>query len=109
GADVGIRDRTVTGVQTCALPISNAAVVLNENGEGREVELVEVAEGDIVQVRAGDNIPVDGFSTAGRTTVDEALVTGESRNIEKVTDDTVIGGSVNGSGTINVKDRKSVV
>jgi len=90
-------------LQKMAELLPNTAVVLNENGEGREVELAEVAEGDIVQVRAGDNIPVDGFITSGRTTVDEALVTGESRNIEKVTDDTVIGGSVNGSGTINVK------
>src|SRR5699024_6689906 len=83
--------------------LPGTAVVLDENGEGREVELSEVDEGDTVQVKAGDNIPVDGVIISGRTTVDEALVTGESRNIEKVPDDSVIGGSVNGSGTIDVK------
>ncbi|KKK33389.1 ATPase [Salinicoccus sediminis] len=83
--------------------LPSTAVVLDENGEGREVELSEVGEGDTVQVKAGDNIPVDGVIISGRTTVDEALVTGESRNIEKVPDDDVIGGSVNGSGTIDVK------
>src|SRR5699024_4889860 len=55
------------------------------------------------QVKAGDNIPTDGVIVSGRTSVDESLVTGESRNVEKTVDDSVIGGSVNGSGTITVK------
>lgn len=83
--------------------LPNTAVIVGESGDTKEVELSEVNEGDTVQVKAGDNIPVDGVITSGRTTVDEALVTGESKNIEKTVDDSVIGGSVNGSGTITVE------
>ncbi|CAM4173660.1 Cu2+-exporting ATPase [Lacicoccus alkaliphilus] len=83
--------------------LPSTAVIVEEDGSTREVELSEVNEGDVVQVNAGDNIPTDGIIITGRTSVDESLVTGESRNVEKAVDDSVIGGSVNGSGTINVK------
>lgn len=83
--------------------LPNTAVVIDEDGSTREVQLSEVNTDDHVQVKAGDNIPVDGVIIEGRTTVDESLVTGESKSIEKTSDDTVIGGAVNGSGTIIVK------
>ncbi len=83
--------------------LPSTAVIIDEDGTSREVELSEVSEGDIVQVKAGDNIPTDGVIVSGRTNVDESLVTGESKTVEKTIDDSVIGGSVNGSGTINVK------
>ena len=83
--------------------LPSTAVVIDESGKPREVELSEVHEGDIVQVSAGDNIPTDGVIVSGRTSVDESLVTGESRSVEKSVDDDVIGGSVNGSGTITVR------
>lgn len=83
--------------------LPNTAVIIDEDGNSREVKLSEVNEGDIVQVKAGDNIPTDGIIVSGRTSVDESLVTGESKNVEKAKGDSVIGGSVNGSGTINVK------
>ena len=83
--------------------LPSTAVIIDEDGTSREVELSEVNEGDIVQVKAGDNIPADGVIVSGRTNVDESLVTGESKTVEKAKDDSVIGGSVNGSGTINVK------
>lgn len=83
--------------------LPSTAVVIDESGKPREVELSEVHEGDIVQVSAGDNIPTDGVIVSGRTSVDESLVTGESRSVEKTVDDSVIGGAVNGSGTITVR------
>ena len=83
--------------------LPSTAVVIDEAGNSKEMELSEVNEGDHVQVKAGDNIPTDGVIVSGRTSVDESLVTGESRNVEKTIDDSVIGGSVNGSGTITVK------
>lgn len=83
--------------------LPSTAVIIDEDGTSREVELSEVNEGDIVQVKAGDNIPTDGVIVSGRTNVDESLVTGESKTVEKTIDDSVIGGSVNGSGTITVK------
>jgi Cu2+-exporting ATPase len=83
--------------------LPDTAVIVDETGNTKEVKLSDVNEGDVVQVGAGDNIPTDGTIVSGRTSVDESLVTGESRNIEKTVDDPVIGGSVNGSGTITIK------
>ncbi|MGX7195523.1 heavy metal translocating P-type ATPase [Enterococcus olivae] len=75
---------------------------LTENGE-ETVSLQEVHEGDLLIVRAGDKMPTDGRIEKGSTTVDESAVTGESRGVVKKEGDKVIGGSVNGDGTIQIK------
>lgn len=54
-------------------------------------------------VRAGDKMPTDGVIEKGSTTVDESAVTGESRGVVKAEGAKVIGGSVNGNGTIQIK------
>jgi heavy metal translocating P-type ATPase len=69
----------------------------------REVPIGEVQLGDLVRVRPGERIPVDGLVVSGRSAVDQALVTGEPVPIEKQQGDTVIGGSINGTGTLLVK------
>ncbi|MBT6211469.1 MAG: copper-translocating P-type ATPase, partial [Woeseia sp.] len=71
---------------------------------GQEVELpvAELLIGDIVVVRPGESLPVDGEIIEGRTEVDEALITGESLPIEKEPGAHVIGGSINGTGLIRV-------
>ncbi len=68
---------------------------------GREVEIptAEVLVGDTVVIRPGNKIPVDGTVTEGRSTVDESMLTGESMPIEKQPGDTVIGATINKSGT----------
>jgi P-type Cu+ transporter len=71
--------------------------------EEREVPLAEVGVGDLVRVRPGERIPVDGEVVAGHSGVDQALVTGEPIPIEKLEGDSVIGGSINGSGTLLVR------
>jgi Cu+-exporting ATPase len=73
------------------------------DGLEREVPLGEVAVGDLVRVRPGERIPVDGLVISGHSAVDQALVTGEPTPIEKLKGDKVIGGSINGSGTLLVK------
>lgn len=75
---------------------------LNRDGSEEEVPLQQVHEGDRLIVRAGDKIPADGIINNGNTTVDESMVTGESKTITKKEQDNVIGGSVNGSGTIEM-------
>jgi len=69
------------------------------DGQEREVALEEVHEGDILRVRPGEKIPVDGRLTEGRSTVDEAMITGEPMPVEKQKDDPVIGGTVNQTGS----------
>ena len=66
----------------------------------------EVIVGDIVVLKPGDKIPVDGQVTKGESAIDEALVTGESVPVTKSRGDAVIGGSINGSGTIQFEATK---
>jgi Cu+-exporting ATPase len=74
------------------------ARVLREGGE-REVPIDEVVVGDLVRVRPGDRIPVDGVLIDGASAVDESMITGESLPVEKVVGDRVIGATMNASGS----------
>jgi Cu+-exporting ATPase len=64
-----------------------------------EVPLEDVRQGDLVRVRPGEKIPVDGGITEGRSNVDESMITGEPTPVEKSTGDAVIGGTVNQAGS----------
>lgn len=75
---------------------------LNKDGSEEEVQLQEVKENDHLIVRSGDKIPADGVVIKGNTSVDESIVTGESKTVTKNVADKVIGGSVNGSGIIEI-------
>ena len=72
-------------------------------GAETEVPTAEVVQGDLLALRPGDRIPVDGEITEGETAVDEALVTGESLPVEKKEGDSVIAGSINGAGAVKFK------
>lgn len=76
--------------------------------EGKIVEVptAEIQPGDVVEVRPGDRVPVDGEVTDGETAIDESLVTGESIPVAKRPGDRVIGGTINQSGSIQFKATK---
>jgi len=65
-----------------------------------EVPTSEVVRGDVVVLRPGDRVPVDGEVVEGTTSIDESLVTGESLPVEKKAGGKVVGGSVNGAGSV---------
>lgn len=71
-----------------------------------DIPTKEVVLGDIIQVRAGEKVPVDGIIIEGSSTIDEAMLTGESLPVEKGLDDTVIGATVNVTGTFLMKANK---
>jgi Cu+-exporting ATPase len=73
------------------------------DGTEQEVPIDEIAVGESVRIRPGENIPVDGEVTEGASAVDQALVTGEPIPEEKVVGDEVIGGSINQTGTLVVR------
>ncbi|MFH4875865.1 heavy metal translocating P-type ATPase [Staphylococcus cohnii] len=83
--------------------LPNKAIRVIDSEEKEEVSISEIAANDIVEVKAGESIPADGVITQGSTSVDESLVTGESKQVIKNEQDEVIGGSINGSGTVHVK------
>jgi Cu+-exporting ATPase len=68
------------------------------DGEEADIPLPHVRVGDLLRVRPGEKIPVDGVVTDGRSSVDESMVTGESIPVEKKTGSTVTGATVNGTG-----------
>jgi Cu2+-exporting ATPase len=82
------------------------AVVLAPDGTEREVPTAEVAVGDLLLVRPGAKIPVDGVVEAGGSEVDESMVTGESLPVPKQPGDEVIGASVNTTGVLRVRATK---
>ncbi|ODT25718.1 cation-translocating P-type ATPase [Microbacterium sp. SCN 69-37] len=76
---------------------------LVREGREEEVPVAQISVGDIVRVRPGDRVPVDGRVIEGHTTVDLSLVTGEPVPIERATGDELIGGSINGAGSVLVE------
>jgi len=76
------------------------------NGVEVDVPTAEIVVGDMLVLRPGDKVPVDGEILAGTTSIDEALVTGESLPVEKGPSDPVIGGSINRSGAITFRATK---
>ena len=76
---------------------------LHRNGVEVEVAVEQVVVGDLVLVRPGERVPVDGEVCAGRSHVDESLITGESLPVVKSIGDKVTGGSINAEGALTVK------
>jgi Cu+-exporting ATPase len=87
-----------------ALQPKNATVI--RNGQELEIPISEVQVDDVVMVKPGEKVPVDGVMESGRTSVDEAMITGESIPVEKNVGDTVIGGTINKTGSIQFVARK---
>ena len=83
------------------LPKDAHLVLEDDSIETRPV--TELLVGDIVRVQAGENVPADGIIVRGESRVNEALLTGESKPVEKKVDDLVIGGSTNGEGILYIK------
>ncbi|WP_218084406.1 heavy metal translocating P-type ATPase [Staphylococcus epidermidis] len=83
--------------------LPNSAIKVMDNGQREEVKISDIMTDDIVEVKAGESIPTDGIIVQGQTSIDESLVTGESKKVQKNQNDNVIGSSINGSGTIQVK------
>jgi Cu+-exporting ATPase len=79
-----------------------ARLVRAEGGE-EDVPLELVRVGEVVRVRPGENVPVDGTVVEGRSAVDESTISGEPLPIEKATGDKVVGGTVNGTGSLLVR------
>lgn len=76
---------------------------INENGEEEDVPLDQIKVGDLLRVRPGEKVPLDGIVTEGKSAVDESMVTGESMPVMKEADSKVIGGTMNQTGSFVMK------
>ncbi len=73
------------------------------NGQERDLPIAQVVSGDMLLVRPGERVPVDGVVMDGESAVDEAMITGESLPVQKGQGDSVIGATVNGMGLLHVE------
>ena len=80
--------------------------IIIKDGQEVEISIDEVETGDIILVKPGEKIPVDGVVVEGNTSVDEAMLTGESIPVEKNIGDNIIGASINKNGSIKYKATK---
>lgn len=98
---------TTSGAIRALMDLAPAtAIRVGEDGTESEVPVEQLVPGDVVRVRPGDKIPVDGTVTEGRSSVDESMVTGESLPVSKEEGDAVVGGTVNASGSLLVRAEK---
>jgi len=77
-----------------------------KNDKEIDVPITEVIIGDIIRVRPGEKIPVDGIMVEGESSIDESMVTGESIPVDKAKNDTVVGATINKTGTFTFKATK---
>ncbi len=94
------RGRTSAAIKLLLSLAPKHARVVREDGGEEDIRLDEVRAGDKVRVRPGEKVPVDGVVIDGRGAVDESMVTGESLPVEKTAGDPLIGGTVNGTGSL---------
>jgi Cu2+-exporting ATPase len=106
-----IEMRSVMGasraLEELVLLMPAAAHRVGADGKVADVPVTALRRGDRVLVKPGEKIPTDGVIVSGRTTVNQAMLTGESRPVEKGEGDEAIGGSVNGEGAFTLEVRRT--
>lgn len=88
------------------LKLAPNKAILVKDGKEEEVMIDTIQKGDILRVKPGDKIPVDGIITEGQTTVDESMITGEPIPVNKSIDDKVSSGTINGNQSFLMKAEK---
>ena len=102
GQVLELRARAATGKAIKALLglAPKTARKVQDDGSEVDVPLIDVQVGDLVRVRPGEKVPVDGIVVEGRSSVDESMITGEPVPVEKSAEDKVTGATVNGTGAL---------
>jgi len=97
------RERTGSAIRALLDLAPKLARRIDDDGSERDVPLENILEDDHLRVRPGESVPVDGVVLEGRSAVDESMITGEPIAVEKTVDDTVTGGTLNGTGSFIMK------
>ncbi len=100
------REQTGGAIRALLNLAPKTAVRLRDGAEDETISIDLVRVGDRLRIRPGDGVPVDGVVVDGSSAVDESMVTGESMPVAKVPKDTLIGGTVNGTGAIVMRADK---
>jgi Cu+-exporting ATPase len=97
------REKTGGAIRALLDLAPKTALRVLKDGKTETVPLAEVKVGDVLRVRPGDKIPIDGTVIEGRSAVDESMLTGEPVPVEKTEGDAVTGGTLNGSGSFDMR------
>ena len=97
------RERTGDAIRALMDLAPKTARRILPDGAEYDAPLENVVEGDLLRVRPGDSVPVDGEVVEGRSSIDESMITGESVPVEKVEGDRVTGGTTNKNGTLAIR------
>ncbi len=97
------RERTGGAIRALLDLSPKRAIRIRPDGATEDVPLEAVAVGDVLRVRPGDHVPIDGEVVDGHSAVDESLISGESLPVEKNRGDAVTGGTANGSGSFDMR------
>jgi Cu2+-exporting ATPase len=100
------RSRTSSAIRQLLQLAPDTALRVKPDGSDEEVELDRIAVGDTLRVKPGTKIPVDGVVTSGRSSVDESMLSGEPIPVEKVVGSAVTGGTVNQTGSFEMRAEK---
>jgi Cu+-exporting ATPase len=107
GQVLELRARGRTGAAIRALlGLSPKTARLVRDGREEDIPIERVRRDDLLRVRPGEKIPVDGLVLEGRTSVDESMITGEPIPVEKTVGAAVVGGTVNGTGSVIMKAQR---
>ncbi|GEO78424.1 cation transport ATPase [Companilactobacillus mindensis DSM 14500] len=93
-------------LQKIASLVPNKVHMVHDN-KLMDHDISMVKQNDVVEVRAGESVPLDGHVISGESYINESLITGESKSVKKTLGDKVVGGSINGEGTIRVQVDKT--
>lgn len=97
------RSRTSGAIQALLGLSPKMARRIASDGTETDVPLSEVVVGDLLRIRPGEKVPVDGLVMEGRSSVDESMISGEPIPVEKTRGDKVVGGTINGTGSLVMK------
>jgi len=97
------RERTGGAIRALLDLAPKTALRVGPGGKTETIPLASVKVGDVLRVRPGDKVPIDGTVIDGRSAVDESMLTGEPVPVEKVAGDTVTGGTLNGTGSFDMR------
>ena len=100
------RERTGGAIKALLGLAPKTAHRIDENGDAQEISIQDIQVGDLLRIRPGEKVPVDGIVTEGKSHVDESMVTGEPMPVEKMDGSKVIGATVNANGSLIIRAEK---
>ncbi|MCA9632948.1 MAG: copper-translocating P-type ATPase, partial [Myxococcales bacterium] len=97
------RQRTGAAIRELLELAPSTAIRIAPSGQDEEVAITEIQHGDLLRVRPGEKLPVDGSVQSGRSQIDESMLTGEPIPVTKTAGDSVVAGTLNGQGALVIE------